>query len=174
MTDCECLTVITAVEMFRVYILGKGGLIQTGHGAMRQLPQQPEAIGRRAKWMAILLEFNSSLKHRRGTQHGNTNAMSRFLPRQADALQLDDISMEIDASYPTYALRAEVDEDNWYQDIIIYLKGGYLSHLSIAVRCKTLTTTYKYVLKSGELYHINPFGELKPCISQKEVLSVMK
>ena len=29
-------------------------------------------------------------------------------------------------------------------------------------------------MKSGELYHINPFGELKPCISQKEVPSVME
>ena len=100
--------------------------------------------------------------------------MSRSLPRQGDVLHPDDISTKIDDPYPAYALRAEVDEDNWCRDIIIYLKGGSLSHLSIAERHKTRTKACKYVLKSGELYHINPFGELKPCISQKEVPSVMK
>ena len=124
--------------------------------------------------MAILSEFDFSLEHRPGTQHGNADAMSRLLPRQGDALQLDDTSTEIDDSYPAYALRAEVDEDNWYRDIVVYLKGGSLSHLSAAERRKTRTKACKYVLKSGELYHINPFGELKPCISQKEVPSVMK
>ena len=69
--------------------------------------------------MAILSEFDFSLEHRPGTQHGNADAMSRLLPHQGDALQLDDISTEIDDSYPTYALRAEVDEYNWYRDIVI-------------------------------------------------------
>ena len=174
MTDRECLAVITAVKKFQVYILGKGVLIQTDHGAVRQLLQQPESTGRRARWMAILSEFDFSLEHRPGTQHGNADAMSRLLSHQGDALQLDDTSTEIDDSYPTYALRAEVDEDNWYQDIIIYLKGGSLSHLSAAERHKTRTRACKYVLKSRELHHINPFGELKPCISQKEVPSVME
>ena len=30
------------------------------------------------------------------------------------------------------------------------------------------------VIETGELYHINPFGELKPCVGRKEVLSVME
>ena len=100
--------------------------------------------------------------------------MSRLLPHQADALQPDDISTEIDDSYLAYALRAEIDEDNWYWDIITYLKGGSFSHVSAAERRKTQTKACKYVLKSGELYHINLLGELKPCIGQKEIPSVMK
>ena len=50
-----------------------------------------------------------------------------FVAPPTDVLRLDDISMEIDDSYPTYAVRTEVDEDNWYWDIILFLKGGYLS-----------------------------------------------
>ena len=93
--------------------------------------------------MAILSEFDFSLEHRPGMQHGNADAMSRLLPRQGDAPQLDDTSIEIDDSYPAYALRAEVDEDNWYRDIVVYLKGGSLSHLSAAERRKTRTKACK-------------------------------
>ena len=131
MTDRECLTVITVVKKFRVYILGKGALIRTDNGAVRQLLQQPKAKGRRARRMAILSEFDFSLEHQPGTQPRNADAMSRLLPRQGHTLQPDDISTEIDDSYAAYAMRAEVDEDHWYRDIIIYLKGGSLSHLSI-------------------------------------------
>ena len=82
--------------------------------------------------------------------------MSYLLPRQGDASQLDDVPIEIDGSYPTYTLRAEVDKNNWYRDIIIYLKGEFLSDLSATEKHKTKTKACKYVLKSGELYHINP------------------
>ena len=67
--------------------------------------------------------------------------MIHSLPPRADAPQPDDVSTEINNSYPAYALRAEVDEDNWYQDIIIYLKGGSLSHPSTVERRKTRTKT---------------------------------
>ena len=133
-TDRECLAVITAVKKFRVYILGKEVLIRTDHGAVRQLLQQPEATGRRARWMAILSEFDFSLRHRPGTQHGNADAMSRLLTREGGSSPPEDILKGIDDSYPSYALRAEVDEDDWYRDIIIYLKGESLSHLSTAGR----------------------------------------
>ena len=95
------------------------------------------------------------------------------MPRHRGVQQLDDIPAEIDGSYPTCALRAEVDEDNWCWDIIIYFKGRSLSDLSTAERRKTQTKAHKYVLKRGKLYHINPLNELKPCISQTEVLFVM-
>ena len=65
--------------------------------------------------------------------------MSRLLPRQGVALHMDDVPMEIGDSYPAYALRAKVDEDNQYQDIIIYLNGGSLGRLSAFERRKTLT-----------------------------------
>ena len=87
--------------------------------------------------MAILSEFEFSRKHRPVTQHGNANAMSLLLPYQVDVLQPDNISTEIDDSYPAYALRLEIDEHNWYWGITIHLKGGSLSNLSVlkGARC---------------------------------------
>ena len=44
--------------------------------------------------------------------------------------------MEIDDYYPIYALKNEVEEGIWYEDIIIFLKGGSLGHLSAVEWCK--------------------------------------
>lgn len=77
-TDRECLVVIAGVKKSRVSIPGRWALIRTDHGAVWELLNYPEAIGRRARWMAIMNEFDFVLEHRARTSHGNADTMSRM------------------------------------------------------------------------------------------------
>ena len=166
-TDRECLAVIAAMKKFRVYILGRSVLIRTDHSALRQLLNRGEATGRYARWMCILSEFDYTLQHRPGRLHGNADGMSRLKTEP-------EIREEgIDDTCPEYALRAVVNEDPWYRDVVTYLLGESLRHLPESQRRRVRTMARKFVLKGEDLFHLDLLGELKSCVSESEVPTVL-
>ena len=76
-TRRELLAVVTYVQHFRHYLLGRRFELRTDHGSLTWLLGFKEPEGQLARWLERLQEFDFKIIHRRGKQHGNADALSR-------------------------------------------------------------------------------------------------
>ena len=77
MTHWELLAVVMYVQHFRHYLLGRPFELWTDHGSLTWLQGFKEPEGQFARWLKRLQEFYIKIIHRRGRQHGNTDAQSQ-------------------------------------------------------------------------------------------------
>ena len=78
MTRRELLAVVTFVQHFRPYLLGREFTLRTDYGALKWLATFREPEGQIARWIEQLQEYNFTILHRAGQKHGNADAMSRI------------------------------------------------------------------------------------------------
>ena len=78
-TEKEALAVIYSVQQFRPYLYGVKFKLVTDHSALRWLFDKKHAEGRIARWQLLLSDYDFDIQHRKGTQHGNADAMSRLV-----------------------------------------------------------------------------------------------
>ncbi len=154
------------MKKFNVYVLGCHILIRIDHSVVHQLLNHPESTSRYARWVCILSEFEFTLQYHPRPRNQNADSLSRMKV----CGELDD---GVDDACPEYAFRAEIVEDPWYCDIIWYLHGSSLSDLFENTRRKIRTQSKHFLLKEGDLYRVDRYGDLKLCIGQKEVPSVL-
>ena len=77
-TRKELVAVIYALEEFRHYVVGGVRfLLQTDHGALTSLFKTPEPIQQQARYLNFLADYNFEIQHRAGSQHGNSDGLSR-------------------------------------------------------------------------------------------------
>eukprot|EP00731_Ephydatia_muelleri_P006147 Em0003g395a len=77
-TRRELLAVVTFVQHFRPYLLGREFTLRTDHGALKWLATFREPEGQIARWIEQLQEYTFTILHRAGQKHGNADAMSRI------------------------------------------------------------------------------------------------
>ena len=76
-TRRELLAVITFINQFKHYLLGKPFLLRTDHGSLRWLFNFKDPQGQLARWLEFLSQFNFKIVHREGSKHQNADALSR-------------------------------------------------------------------------------------------------
>ena len=77
-TRKELAAVIYALKEFRHYVLGgKLFLLRTDHGALTLLFKVPVPIQQQARYLSFLADYNFEIQHRAGSQHGNSDGLSR-------------------------------------------------------------------------------------------------
>ena len=77
-TRRELLAIVTFVQQFRPYLLGRQFQIRTDHGSLTWLQNFKDPVGQMARWMEKLQDFDFVIVHRRGSKHGNADALSRL------------------------------------------------------------------------------------------------
>ena len=75
-TRRELLAVILATQHFRPY-LGNKFTVRTDHSSLRWLQKLRNVEGQLARWQSLLQEFNFTIEHRPGKDHGDADALSR-------------------------------------------------------------------------------------------------
>ena len=78
----ELLAVVVFAKQFRHYLLGRKFKIRTDHASLRWLSKFKDAEGMVGRWITYLSTFDFELEHRRGSMHGNADALSRKPPRK--------------------------------------------------------------------------------------------
>jgi len=73
-TRSELLAIVHFTRHFRQYLLGRQFTVRTDHAALTWLKKTSEPI---ASWLELLEEYDFVAEHRRGTSHGNADALSR-------------------------------------------------------------------------------------------------
>ena len=77
-TRRELLAVVTFIQHFRPYLLGRRFTLRTDHGSLTWLSNFRNPEGQLARWLEKLQEYDFEILHRSGRKHGNADAMSRM------------------------------------------------------------------------------------------------
>jgi len=75
------------INHFRPYLLGKPFMLRTDHGSLVWLQNFKQPEGQLARWLEKLQEYDFTILHRSGNQHGNADALSRRLCSQCQLLE---------------------------------------------------------------------------------------
>ncbi|GBM59103.1 Transposon Ty3-G Gag-Pol polyprotein, partial [Araneus ventricosus] len=76
-TRKELLIIVKSIEHFHHYLYGRKFLLRTDHASLRWLLNFREPEGQIARWIQRLQEYDFEIQHRKGTSHGNADALSR-------------------------------------------------------------------------------------------------
>ncbi|GBN75169.1 Retrovirus-related Pol polyprotein from transposon 297 [Araneus ventricosus] len=76
-TRKELLAIVKSTEHFHHYLYGRKFLLRTDHASLRWLLNFREPEGQIARWIQRLQEYDFEIQHRKGTSHGNADALSR-------------------------------------------------------------------------------------------------
>ncbi|GBM90048.1 Transposon Ty3-I Gag-Pol polyprotein, partial [Araneus ventricosus] len=76
-TRKELLAIVKSIEHFHHYLYGRKFLLRTDHASLRWLLNFKEPEGQIARWIQRLQEYDFEIQHRKGTSHGNADALSR-------------------------------------------------------------------------------------------------
>lgn len=79
----EAYAIYWAVKKLRPYLLGTTFTVVTDHKPLVQLMSTKEPTGRKAKWIAYLMEYDLTIEYRPGKHHANVDALTRG-PRTDD------------------------------------------------------------------------------------------
>jgi hypothetical protein len=136
-TDKEALAVVACLKQFRPYVLGTRVKVFSDHQALRQVLIDPMPIGRRARWVAALLEYDFEIRHRPGPQNLLADSLSRDQSLRA---------VEVD-------LTSEPDIDDLMHEVKRYLDGdGSLVTQETGRSRAILRHAQKMFVKDGELF----------------------
>ncbi|KAL5516832.1 hypothetical protein EMCRGX_G002255 [Ephydatia muelleri] len=85
----ECLAIKLAVQIFRVYLLGRSFTIQTDHRSLEWLDRLKDANNRLMRWSLALQPFQFSVQYRTGKANANADALSRAFSDGATGVSLE-------------------------------------------------------------------------------------
>ena len=76
-TRLEMLALVTYVDHFRYYLLGRRFCVRTDHHLLTWLMSFKEPQGQVVRWLERLQEYDFEIQHRPGKVHSNADALSR-------------------------------------------------------------------------------------------------
>lgn len=76
-TRKELLAIVKAVEHFHPYLYGRKFVLRTDHASLSWLLNFKNPEGQVARWIQRLQEYDMEIRHRKGSSHGNADALSR-------------------------------------------------------------------------------------------------
>ena len=82
-TRKELLAIVYGLKYFRQFLLGTEFELRTDHAALTSLLRTPEPVGQQARWLDLIGEYRFKIVHRPGSQHRNSDALSRR-PHEVD------------------------------------------------------------------------------------------
>ena len=119
-TEREALGMVYSVRKFRHYLLSNKVVFHVDHQALLYLVSKPQLVGRLARWMLLLQEFNFEIVHTPGRLH----AVADFLSRLESGEAAEGISDELPDA-PIFHGQVE-PSGNWYDQLVAYLLDGAL------------------------------------------------
>ncbi|GFV64241.1 retrovirus-related Pol polyprotein from transposon opus [Trichonephila clavipes] len=76
-TRKELLAIVKAVEHFHPCLYSRRFLLRTDHASLTWLLNFKNSEGQIARWIQRLQEYDVKIRHRKGSAHGNADALSR-------------------------------------------------------------------------------------------------
>ena len=75
-TRKELLAVVTFLNQFRFYLLGKPFVVRTDHNSLTWLMSFKYTEGQLARWLEVVSQFDMNILHRSGKLHNNADGLS--------------------------------------------------------------------------------------------------
>jgi hypothetical protein len=79
-TEKECLAIVWACRHFNKFLIGRHFTLITDHAALRHLNNSLNTAARHSRWITWLAPYDYIVQYRKGSEHGNADALSRLYP----------------------------------------------------------------------------------------------
>ena len=76
-TKGELLAVIFFLQYYKYYLLHRPFILHTDNRALTWIRSLESPTGMILRWLEVLASFDFTIKHRKGTRHGNADSLSR-------------------------------------------------------------------------------------------------
>src|SRR3954468_21322557 len=116
--DKELLTIMHALDKWRVYLLGNHFEIWTDHAMLKFFQTQPRISSKQARWLEILENYDYEIKYLPGKENKVADALSRRADLQTNAISEWEPKLQITIQ--------EQEEDPDFHDIVHTLQGQIL------------------------------------------------
>ena len=121
-TRREMLAAVVMCTHFRSYLRGSQFTLRTDHSSLRWLQKLKNEDGKLARWYLLLGQFSVTFEYRTGSQHANSDGMSRQCgqcqrpdcPVSAADLPATDVetqSLLVDQPFASSEMGDSMDED---------------------------------------------------------------
>jgi hypothetical protein len=115
----ELLTVVFAIEKFRLYLVGTKVIVYIDHATLKYLLTKKDAKPRLIRWILLLQEFDMEIRDKKGLENSVADHLSYLQFEEAAELSINDY-MSNDT------LLKVSTADPWYANIINYIVVGYI------------------------------------------------
>ena len=119
----QAFALIMALKHFRVYILHSHIVSYVPSITVKDILTQPDPEGRRAKWIAVLLEYDLAIKHTKLIKgQGLAKLMAQSGVDDVD-INFMDVSTISEQSHEEPEICDDYLASPWYKDVIYVLKN---------------------------------------------------
>ena len=163
----QAFSLIKELKYFRVYILHSHTVAYVPSIAVNDILTQPYPEGRRAKWIAILLEYDLEIKH---TKLAKGQGLGMLITQSSiDFIEINVLDTSTGTGIKNNEKEICVDylASPWYTDIIYVLKNLQApAELSKSNARSVKLKSARYCILDGYLYWKDPGGILLNCLLQ--------
>jgi TolA-binding protein len=110
-TDQECLAIVWAIKHFEQYLGLLPFQVVTDHSALKFLQTSKPPVGRRARWILYLQQWDFKIIHRPGKANNNADALSRVPEIECNFIRVE-ISEEGNNGAPFTTFPQELNNNN--------------------------------------------------------------
>ena len=138
-SELECLAIISGIETFKHYLTHQHFTVFTDHSALQWLMTKREPTGRLARWCLKIQSYHFTVKHRKGSQNQNADAISRIdysqmpeseqhaskiieLPSKSFVALLEDQTNSVTQSSNPVTLDDHSQKQTKYEETVFYYK----------------------------------------------------
>ena len=141
----EAYAVVTFLEEYRCYLLGRHFVVVTDHKPLQWLTSMKEPRGRLGRWSLKLSEFDYEVKYRPGRVNSNADALSRIPVMCVEETEQGEV-------ISARRLKVAQQKDQWCQALLNFLRHGALPPNDEKLA--------KMVILEADRHHIRPDGLL--------------
>ena len=160
--------IIYAVAKFRHYLLGKKYLLHVDHQAFVYIVNKASLVGKMARWMLILQEFDFVIQHTPGNQNAVVDFLSRLEEPGTDQGVVDDLP---DAAL--FSLTSE-QENDWYEQmrnfIMVY---SFPQQWSRDKKRRLALRSRDFTILAGQLYKKGIDQICRRCVPKHEKTRIL-
>ncbi|XP_038978648.1 uncharacterized protein LOC120108978 [Phoenix dactylifera] len=167
-TEKELLAVVFALDKFCAYLIGSPITIFTDHAALKYLLAKKDAKARLIRWILLLLEFNLTIKDKKGLENGVADHLSRLIFEDTtDTPPIRD-------DFPDEQLFS-ITSMPWFAHIVNYLVTGEMpSDWNAQDKQKFLTEVRSFYWDDPHLFKYCPDQIMRRCVPDDEIASVLE
>ena len=168
-TEREALGIIYAVAKFRHYLLGNKFVLHVDHQALVYIVNKASIVGKMARWMLILQEFDFVIQHTPGNENAVADFLSRLEEPGTDQGVADDLP---DAAL--FSLTSK-QENDWYEQMRNFIMDySFPQQWSKDRKRRLALRSRDFTIIAGQLYKKGIDQVCRRCVSEHEKIGVLK
>jgi ribonuclease HI/transposase InsO family protein len=170
-TEKQAYALVKSLQHFRNYVGYNKIKAYVPYPAVKDVLSQQDCMGTRGKWVSKIQEYDLEIKP---TKIIKGQGLAQMLTESnQEAIQIGE--SEQANSEQVNVITSELEHDEWYSDIVYYLKNlscpdHLVDHKRRALRLKAM----KYCLTEDGLGWKNPDGVILRCVNKDESKKILK